>query len=402
MAEFLIQDTTLTAAADKIREYLGVEKFSFKDGVGSNGVFNSDAVVVYYQEFVDYPGEYGGLDQDVYQGDVFIAYDFAEDNKGVLTPVIYKTDIKGNEPETPDYEDQYFYVGQVKIGVNLYDKWRKIELSQESTFRWDTQAKKYLYTNVIVNSNAFYPSDFANKIQEVYDKGYQDGGNGQASLPTLTNEGYASDLLSGKQLIDSEGNIVDGTFSIDEELGMQNSLISQIRLVANNLPDRETEAGKEIILQDKVVTPTASSQIITADNGYDGLSKVTVNGDENLIPANIVSGKTIFGVSGNATSGGGGIETCTLSISGNFAFAYNEVVNGNIIARYTDSDTNITNINVPCSSLVVVYDYQLMYGVTFPQTMQNLSVTYDGGQFYGMMSIFQVSSIANSNCVLSF
>lgn len=35
--------------------------------------------------------------------------------------------------------------------------------------------------------------------------------SGGVSLPTLTNEGSASDLLSGKQLIDSKGNIVTGT-----------------------------------------------------------------------------------------------------------------------------------------------------------------------------------------------
>lgn len=30
-------------------------------------------------------------------------------------------------------------------------------------------------------------------------------------LPTLVNEGAAIDLLEGKQLIDSEGNVVEGT-----------------------------------------------------------------------------------------------------------------------------------------------------------------------------------------------
>lgn len=48
-------------------------------------------------------------------------------------------------------------------------------------------------------------------------------------LPELTNEGAAGDLLSGKQMIDSSGNIVDGTFSIDNELSTQDNLISQIQ-----------------------------------------------------------------------------------------------------------------------------------------------------------------------------
>ena len=51
-------------------------------------------------------------------------------------------------------------------------------------------------------------------------------------------------------------------------------------------------------LQEKTVTPSTSMQSITADNGYDGLSKVTVNGDADLIANNIKSGTNIFGVTG--------------------------------------------------------------------------------------------------------
>lgn len=92
-------------------------------------------------------------------------------------------------------------------------------------------------------------------------------------LPTLTNEGSASDLLSGKQLIDDEGNVVNGTFTIDSELTTQDSLIAQIQSVVNNLP----ESREEPVLQTKTVTPTTSTQNVTPDGGYDGLSKVTVN-----------------------------------------------------------------------------------------------------------------------------
>ena len=56
------------------------------------------------------------------------------------------------------------------------------------------------------------------------------------------------------------------------------------------------------VLQEKTATPSASDQEITADNGYDGLSKVTVEGDANLSPENIKSGASIFGVGGTFTS----------------------------------------------------------------------------------------------------
>lgn len=56
-----------------------------------------------------------------------------------------------------------------------------------------------------------------------------------------------------------------------------------------------------ISLQQKNVIPSASAQIVKADEGYDGLSQVIVEGSPTLGPANIRSGVTIFGVTGTYT-----------------------------------------------------------------------------------------------------
>ena len=52
---------------------------------------------------------------------------------------------------------------------------------------------------------------------------------GGVELPTLTNEGAAADLMQGKQLISGAGEPVTGTFTLDGEMGAQNTLISKIK-----------------------------------------------------------------------------------------------------------------------------------------------------------------------------
>lgn len=121
--------------------------------------------------------------------------------------------------------------------------------------------------------------------------------------PDASGAGFVAGALPDYKIIDK--NVLDGALTatadaIREKTGETSQIAwdssSGFASAINDIQINPT-------LQEKSVTPSASVQSVTPDSGYDGLSKVIVNGDANLIPENIKEGVSIFGVDGSVAAG---------------------------------------------------------------------------------------------------
>lgn len=111
----------------------------------------------------------------------------------------------------------------------------------------------------------------------------------------------------------------EGAEDLDEDITSQEEKVTTIEGLVDNLPSEPT-------LQEKIVDPTTEQQIITADSGNGGLSKVTINAvtssiDSNIIAENIKKDTTILGVTGTYV---GIIPTGTLEITENGTYDVTE------------------------------------------------------------------------------
>ena len=175
------------------------------------------------------------------------------------------------------------------------------------------------------------------------------------------------------------------------------------------------------VLQEKTITPETLPTVVGADEGYDGLSQVTVNPDTNLKAENIRSGKTIFGVVGTfegvekpfytgdlsaVTLGSDGVSSVTVNVpvgepitlesampyirgsSANFIEIYmtskNDVGNSTYVVGYartgTNESTSTTAYHIVHETNATVL-YQIPVDTTGISSSTDLKVSYKG-RFY--------------------
>lgn len=152
-------------------------------------------------------------------------------------------------------------------------------------------------------------------------------------LPTLTNPGTASDLLSGKELINQDGNKITGTISTKTSSDLTSSgatvtvpagyyassasksvstatqatpnisvnssglITANVTQSAGYVSSGTKSSTKQLTTKSAAtITPRTSDQTIASGTYLTGTQ--TIKGDANLVAGNIKSGTSIFGVTG--------------------------------------------------------------------------------------------------------
>ena len=189
-------------------------------------------------------------------------------------------------------------------------------------------------------------------------------------------------------------------------------------------------------LQSKSASPTTSSQTITADSGYDGLSQVTVNaisptksaqtytptttdqtiasgrwltgaqtikGDANLVASNIASGVSIFGVTGTH-SGGGSNEDLNKIITRTITSVTNSEV-GYVGSFAFANCTSLTTASFPSCQVIsssAFYQCSKLTTISFPSCIFIYSFAF--GYCYSLASVNfpscqSIGNYAFTNCI---
>lgn len=198
---------------------------------------------------------------------------------------------------------------------------------------------------------------------------------GGVTLPELSNPGDASKLLQGYELIGQDGQVVTGEIpskaagdltasgktvtvpagyypeqvSKDVETSEQATpsiTVSSSGLItasasqsAGYVAAGSKSATKQLTAQAaQTITPGATDKTIAAGRYLTGVQ--TIKGDANLLAENIVSGVTIFGVTGTAEAGGSGGGAQWVTVATELPNATYQLGDVNMDGSLTQDDAN--------------------------------------------------------------
>ena len=225
----------------------------------------------------------------------------------------------------------------------------------------------------------------------------------------------SNDILSGKTAY-VKGNKITGTIpnatqatpaiTINQNTGLITATATQ---TAGYVSAGTKSATSQMAFKAaSTITPGTANQTAVAANTYVG-GAITVKGDANLVASNIVSGKSIFGVAGTASSGGAdtsaedglitrAITTYTndrITTIGSYAFGYCSSLTTvrfpacTIISNHAfDNCSKLTTISFPVGTTInqyAFYNCSKLTTVSFPACTSIGSYAF--GQCYSLTTI---------------
>ena len=123
------------------------------------------------------------------------------------------------------------------------------------------------------------------------------GGVRKSLLDSIT--ANANDILSGKVVINSDGELLTGTMANRGAWNSSVGINGSVTIPAGYHNGSGRVTNSTATMGGQSITPRSTSQTVSCSGKY-MTGNIVVNGDSNLVAANIVSGKSIFGVAGNA------------------------------------------------------------------------------------------------------
>lgn len=208
------------------------------------------------------------------------------------------------------------------------------------------------------------------------------GGGGGADLDAIT--AGAGDVLAGKVIVDKDGNPLTGTMP-DRGAVNQSLAINGSYTIPAGYHNGSGKVTQDIPTKGaQTYTPGTANQTIAAGQYLTGPQ--TIKGDPNLISANIVKGKTIFGVPGVAEeyktpasmpSYEGTITyhngTATLSNGQNYLEITQNAFNGaKSIARFNTA-VNLSGWNYINTTVKSSRAYKVYIGISKNTNLQNFA-----------------------------